>query len=50
MFDESTDRDEEKTWNPDPDGLLKQSPDCFQQANEYWSSKFVYYILNLLFF
>ncbi|CAF1164188.1 unnamed protein product [Rotaria sordida] len=41
LFDESIDKTEEKTWNPDPDGLLKQPPDCFQQANDYWSTKFL---------
>jgi len=46
LFGESTDKDEEKTWNPDPDSLLKQPPDCFRQANDYWSTKFDYFILN----
>ncbi|CAF3454179.1 unnamed protein product, partial [Rotaria sp. Silwood2] len=41
LFDESIDKNEEKTWNPDPDSLLKQPPDCFQQANDYWSTKFL---------
>ncbi|CAF5210768.1 unnamed protein product, partial [Rotaria magnacalcarata] len=40
LFNESTDKNEEKTWNPDPDGLLKQPPDCFRKANDYWSKKF----------
>ncbi|CAF3385367.1 unnamed protein product [Rotaria socialis] len=39
-FNESIDKNEEKTWNPDPDGLLKQPPDCFRNANDYWSKKF----------
>jgi hypothetical protein len=42
------DKNEEKTWNPDPDGLLKQPPDCFRNANDYWSKKFVYF--SLVFF
>ncbi|CAF0735611.1 unnamed protein product [Adineta steineri] len=41
LFDESTNKDDEKTWNPNPDSLLKQPPDCFQQANDYWSTKFL---------
>ncbi|CAF3687704.1 unnamed protein product [Rotaria sp. Silwood1] len=41
LFDECNDKNEEKTWNPDPDNLLKQPPDCFQQANNYWSTKFL---------
>jgi hypothetical protein len=42
FFGESIDKDDEKTWNPDPDNLLKSPPDCFRQANDYWSTKFVY--------
>ena len=39
LFDESIDKNEEKTWNPDPDGLLKEPPVYFRHANDYWSTK-----------
>jgi hypothetical protein len=41
LFDQSTAKDDEKTWNPDPDNLLKYPPNCFRQATDYWSTKFV---------
>ncbi|CAF1164897.1 unnamed protein product [Adineta ricciae] len=41
LFDEIVDKNEEKTWNPDPDNVFKKPPDCFQRANDYWSTKFL---------
>ncbi len=46
LFDQSTDKNDEKTWNPDPDNLLKSPPDCFRQATDYWSTKFVDFQTN----
>ena len=40
-MNESTDANEEKTWNPDPDRTSPNPPDCFRQATDYWSTKFV---------
>ena len=42
LMNQSIDLNEEKTWNPDPDRLLRDVPDCFRQANDYWSTKFVF--------
>ena len=41
MFQQSNEPNGEKTWNPDPDRLLPEPPLCFQQAADYWSTKFV---------
>ncbi|UJR31718.1 hypothetical protein I4U23_019198 [Adineta vaga] len=41
LLDEFIDKIDEKTWNPDPDDLIKKPPDCFRQAIDYWSTKFL---------
>jgi len=40
LFNHSDVKNNEKTWNPDPDNSLKTPPTCFQQATDYWSAKF----------
>lgn len=41
LLNEMIDDKDEKTWNPDPDHLLLETPECFHQISDYWATKFV---------
>ncbi|CAF1381638.1 unnamed protein product, partial [Didymodactylos carnosus] len=32
---------DEKTWNPNPDMIMKKPPTCFSEAMKHWASKFL---------